>query len=166
MERMLFLFQRTATKFFYRHPLRKVLKMGGYLLRGGKVSKKWLKKKLIGKAGEVIARYWLTWRGYSIITVNWRCQRGEIDIIAVKGRILHIIEVKTRTSNAEKLWPAKDAITPSKYKTLMALTHLYAESNYAFLRRFYLKGAQIDLVTVVITFKVPNFLEVKMYEKV
>lgn len=52
-----------------------------------------------GKEGEELAAEWLAGNGYSLLHRNWRHGNWEIDIIAVKEKRLHIIEVKTRTGN-------------------------------------------------------------------
>jgi putative endonuclease len=36
-------------------------------------------------------------RGWRIVGRGWRCPAGEIDIIARRGRVLAVIEVKSRT---------------------------------------------------------------------
>jgi putative endonuclease len=53
-----------------------------------------------GKKGEDLAIAWLTAKGFSILSRNWRHSRYEVDIIAGQAAILHIIEVKTRRSTA------------------------------------------------------------------
>lgn len=53
---------------------------------------------LLGSCGEDIAENFLRKRGYRIISRGYRAGRGEIDIIAMDGRILVFIEVKTRKS--------------------------------------------------------------------
>jgi putative endonuclease len=57
-------------------------------------------KNVLGRYGEAIAARYLTDSGHRLIETNWRCGRGEIDIIAAEGRTLVICEVKTRTSLA------------------------------------------------------------------
>lgn len=52
-----------------------------------------------GKQGETIAVEFLKKNGYRIIQNNFRTRYGEIDIIAVEGKILAFIEVKTRTNS-------------------------------------------------------------------
>ena len=52
----------------------------------------------LGKKGEDLAADWLTAKGYSILERNWRYGRYEVDIIASRKDILHIIEVKFRRS--------------------------------------------------------------------
>ena len=50
----------------------------------------------LGALGEDTAARLLTASGYRIITRNFRCRFGEIDIIALRNNCLHFIEVKTR----------------------------------------------------------------------
>lgn len=52
---------------------------------------------LLGKRGEEDAVAFLKQKGYSVIARNYRFQRAEIDLIARKGDILVIVEVKTRS---------------------------------------------------------------------
>ena len=51
-----------------------------------------------GIIGEKIAQGYLCKKGYEIIETNFYTKRGEIDIIAKKGKSIVFIEVKTRTS--------------------------------------------------------------------
>ncbi len=50
----------------------------------------------LGDRGENIAARFLRNLGYKIIVRNFRCQVGEIDIIARDGKTLVFVEVKTR----------------------------------------------------------------------
>ena len=52
----------------------------------------------LGNKGEALATDFLIKNGYEIIAKNYIYQKAEVDIIAKKGDILAIIEVKTRTS--------------------------------------------------------------------
>jgi putative endonuclease len=54
----------------------------------------------LGKKGEELAAGWLTSNGYTILHRNWRHGRYEVDIIASKQDVIHIIEVKCRQSTA------------------------------------------------------------------
>ena len=49
-----------------------------------------------GKDGEQLALGWLRKNGFEILHCNWRYSHLEIDIIAKKNELLHIIEVKSR----------------------------------------------------------------------
>ena len=57
-------------------------------------------KKEIGAAGESLACEMLERRGYRILTRNYRCTFGEIDIIAIQGDKIAFVEVKTRLSDS------------------------------------------------------------------
>ena len=57
-------------------------------------------KDALGRYGEAIAARCLIDTGHRLIETNWRCARGEIDIIAADGSTLVICEVKTRSSLA------------------------------------------------------------------
>jgi putative endonuclease len=54
----------------------------------------------VGKEGEKLARHFLERQGYEIIITNWRHHHLEIDIVAQKNNILHIVEVKTLQGTA------------------------------------------------------------------
>lgn len=49
-----------------------------------------------GHGAEGLAAWWLRLKGYRILARNWRSAAGEIDLIARRGRILVVIEVKQR----------------------------------------------------------------------
>jgi putative endonuclease len=42
-------------------------------------------------------------RGWRIVARDWRCPAGEIDIIARRGNVLAIIEVKARATAADAI---------------------------------------------------------------
>ena len=48
-----------------------------------------------GQLGEFLCRWHLRLRGWRIVAADWRCPSGEIDILARRGRVLAIIEVKS-----------------------------------------------------------------------
>ena len=54
----------------------------------------------IGAYGERLASRYLVESGMQILDRNWRCDQGEIDIVAMDGTCLVIVEVKTRRSLA------------------------------------------------------------------
>ena len=56
------------------------------------------KHNKIGIKGEQIAADFLLNKGYIIVHKNWRSGKKEIDIIASKGDMLVIVEIKTRSS--------------------------------------------------------------------
>ncbi|WP_308991599.1 YraN family protein [Mariniflexile litorale] len=52
----------------------------------------------LGKKGEELAVDFLLKNAYDIVERNYRFDKAEVDIIAKKGNILAIIEVKTRST--------------------------------------------------------------------
>lgn len=57
-----------------------------------------MSNKDTGFFGENRAAEFLISNGYSILYRNWRYKHLELDIIAAKNGLLHIVEVKTRSS--------------------------------------------------------------------
>ena len=51
-----------------------------------------------GRISELMCRWHLRLRGWRIVARDWRCPVGEIDIIARRGGVLALIEVKARES--------------------------------------------------------------------
>lgn len=49
-----------------------------------------------GQMGEMLCRWHLRLRGWRIVARGWRCPSGEIDIVARRGAVLAIVEVKSR----------------------------------------------------------------------
>lgn len=69
-----------------------------------------------GRLGEEAAAAWLRKAGYTIVARNWRQGRCEIDIVALRGRELHIVEVKTRRTGS--LTTPAEGLTPQKRRAL------------------------------------------------
>ena len=57
-------------------------------------------KQLVGERGEQEACNFLLAEGHRILKRNWRSGHLELDIISVCGKVLHIVEVKTRSAGA------------------------------------------------------------------
>lgn len=56
-------------------------------------------KRAIGNSYEQMAGAYLEKQGYQIITYNYYCRQGEIDIIAKDGEYIVFCEVKYRRTN-------------------------------------------------------------------
>lgn len=54
----------------------------------------------LGRYGEDLATRCLSDLGLAVLDRNWRCARGEIDLVARDGDVLVFCEVKTRRSTA------------------------------------------------------------------
>lgn len=77
------------------------------------------KNQSIGKYGEDRASEFLERLGYEIIERNWRCNSGEIDIVARDNRCLVFAEVKTRSRVG--FGHPFEAITSAKMKKMRQL---------------------------------------------
>lgn len=52
--------------------------------------------RLSGRRAEVLAAVWLMLKGYRILGFRLRTQAGEIDLAALRGKTLAVVEVKRR----------------------------------------------------------------------
>jgi putative endonuclease len=98
-------------------------------------SERGLRARLAGRRGEVVSALWLMAKGYRILGFRLKTRGGEIDLLARKGEVLAVVEVKLRTS----LEAALDAVTFQQRERLRRA----AESLAA--RRPGLAGAAIRL---------------------
>jgi putative endonuclease len=81
----------------------------------------------LGKLGEELAVDFLQQNGYEILETNWVFQKAEIDIIAQKGNILAVVEVKTRSSIEFGL--PQDFVKPKKIQLLVKAINEYVIAN-------------------------------------
>ena len=77
--------------------------------------------------GEDLATKYLKDKGYKIIERNFRKGYGEIDIIAIQGRTLVFIEVKTRTGSL--YGSPLEQISYFKLKSLVKTAQFYKLLN-------------------------------------
>lgn len=54
--------------------------------------------RLAGRRAEVLAAVWLMAKGYRILGFRLKTRQAEIDLLALRGKTLAIVEVKRRTS--------------------------------------------------------------------
>jgi len=95
-----------------------------------------------GKYGEDVAARHLQTQGFVVLERNWRCDVGEIDIIARDGDTLVVCEVKTRTSSA--FGAPLEAVTMQKAARLRRLAAGWMRSH-----QVRPKDVRIDLVGVI-----------------
>ncbi len=83
----------------------------------------WLRRRFprqpLGRRGERAAARYLRRRGYKIIARGDRSKCGELDLIAVDGKTIVFVEVKTRDCR-ESVHPA-DAVDAAKQRRLTRL---------------------------------------------
>lgn len=80
-----------------------------------------------GLEGEKLAADFLIKKGYAIRHTNYHYLKSEIDIIAQKGNLLAIVEVRARSN--DKIISIADTITPKKIKLLVMGADHYVTSN-------------------------------------
>jgi putative endonuclease len=85
-----------------------------------------LAKDQLGINGEDLAARHLVGAGFTLVTRNWRCSAGEIDIVALDGPDLVIVEVKTRTSTT--YGDPVEAVTFRKQRKLRELAVLWLQA--------------------------------------
>ena len=59
--------------------------------------------RLSGRRGEVWAALWLMAKGYRILGFRLKTPQAEIDLLALRGRVLAVVEVKSRATLATAL---------------------------------------------------------------
>jgi len=79
----------------------------------------------IGALGEQLAVDYLGQLGLRVLTRNWRCRYGELDVIVVDdaARAVVFVEVKTRTG--DQFGGVEQAVTPAKVRRLRRLAGLW-----------------------------------------
>lgn len=69
-----------------------------------------------GRWAEVVAAAWLMLKGWRILGFRLKTPQGEIDLLARKGGILAVVEVKTRPTLELSL----DAVSPQQRARMLA----------------------------------------------
>jgi putative endonuclease len=67
-----------------------------------------------GHLAETMCRWHLRLRGWRIVATDWRCPSGEIDIVARRGGVLAVVEVKSRGD----IGSAADAVLPRQRRRI------------------------------------------------
>ena len=84
-------------------------------------------RQTLGQMGEQLAREHLERLGYQIIAANARTRTGEIDLVALEGGALVIVEVRTRRGRA--LGTPEESVTLVKAARLAALAEEYGQAH-------------------------------------
>jgi len=80
-------------------------------------------KSLLGQTAESRAAAFLQTHGLKLLTRNWRCRFGEIDLVMQDGATLVFIEVRLRSHS--DFGGAAASVTPAKQKKLLAAARQY-----------------------------------------
>jgi len=80
-----------------------------------------------GRKGEELAVRYLTEIGYTIVARNYRFRKAEIDILAQKGAVLAVVEVKARSSSF--ITHIEQTVSKKKIALLVEATNAYIAKN-------------------------------------
>jgi putative endonuclease len=84
-------------------------------------------RRALGEYGERLAERYLTDRGLAVVDRNWRCARGELDLVVRDGSCLVFCEVKTRRT--ERFGSPVEAVHPRKAARLRRLASAWLQEH-------------------------------------
>ncbi|HTF48269.1 MAG TPA: YraN family protein [Pseudonocardia sp.] len=84
-------------------------------------------KDALGRRGEDLAVEYLQRRGFVVLSRNWRCRDGELDVVAVDQTRLVVCEVKTRSGTA--FGEPAEAVTRSKAARIRRVTQAWLSEH-------------------------------------
>ena len=94
-----------------------------------------------GKKGEELAREYLEQEGFTILHTHWQYGHKELDIVAERDQMLHIVEVRSRTE-PYLIEPAQ-TVQYEKQRNVIAAARAYIYKNNIKME------VQFDIVSVV-----------------
>lgn len=80
-------------------------------------------RRKLGQWGEDQAGRYLEAHGCQVVTTNWRCTAGEVDLVVRDGDWLAFVEVRTRRGRA--FGTAAESITATKLARMAAVAESY-----------------------------------------
>ncbi|WP_207433412.1 YraN family protein [Sabulibacter ruber] len=81
----------------------------------------------LGQLGEQAAEAYLAQNGYLVLEKNYRYKRAEVDLIVTKDKVLVLVEVKTRSTNAFGF--PEEAVSTRKEAMLQLAADYYIEQR-------------------------------------
>jgi putative endonuclease len=99
------------------------------------------RRKRLGAEGERAAEGLLRREGYRVLARNYRCPLGEIDLVALDGRTVVFVEVKTRTD--ESFGDPLEAVGARKQRQIARVAEYYLSAH-----RLAEREARFDVVGV------------------
>lgn len=103
-------------------------------------------KRKLGDIGENISCDYLKRHGFEILDRNYLRKWGEIDIIAIKSKVIHFVEVKSaNVTYVTSSYRSEENVHPQKLKRLARAIQTYILEKRLDDREF-----QLDIITVKI----------------
>ncbi|WP_267524745.1 YraN family protein [Campylobacter sp. MG1] len=100
---------------------------------------KGLKSYIFGYENEQKAKKYLEKNNFKIIKTNYKTKFGEIDIIALKDKTLHFIEVKS-----SKNYESEYYLTPKKLERIIKSIYIFNEN----FKEYDIYNYCIDLISI------------------
>jgi len=105
----------------------------------------------LGRKGEYLAEVFLKTKGFEILHRNWRHGHYEIDIVALREKLLHFVEVKARKFSPNG--HPEDSVSKKKFRFLLAAADEYLHRYPGH------KHIQFDILAITLfSGKEPDFL--------
>ena len=111
-----------------------------------------------GKFGEDYTADYLLNKGMKIISRNFRRKGGELDIVALDGKMLVVVEVKSRKFGS--LTDGLDAMTVTKRRNIIRTAQRFIDETDVDFDEMRFDVAELTLTTE----KIPRVLEFSYYE--
>ena len=111
-----------------------------------------------GKFGEDYTADYLLNKGMKIISRNFRRKGGELDIVALDGKMLVVVEVKARRFGS--LTDGLDAMTVTKRHNIIRTAQRFIDETDVDFDEMRFDVAELTLTTE----KIPRVLEFSYYE--
>lgn len=102
-------------------------------------------RKQIGQLGELIARKFLSHKGYKIIDHNWGNKYGELDVICENFNSLIFVEVKTKKGIS--FGTPEEMISSNKLNKIHKMAKLFINQNNNYIKYPF----SIDAVCIVLS---------------
>ncbi|MBP1991356.1 YraN family protein [Paenibacillus eucommiae] len=100
-------------------------------------------RREVGASGEEYAEAYLHNLGYTIRDRNWRCRRGEIDIIAEMEGILVFVEVRSRSTEG-RYGTAQESVNRRKQQKVRGIAEYYVHQY-----RKYEETIRFDVISIL-----------------
>lgn len=97
--------------------------------------------KSIGDYGENIAKLFLEEKGHTILEVNYRFKKGEVDIITSFENTLIFVEVKFRSSSAFGF--PEEVVNETKINLIQKVAEYYIE------KKNWNKNIRFDIISII-----------------
>lgn len=101
-----------------------------------------IQRRILGRKGEEAAACYLEKHGYRVLSRNYTCRLGEIDLVALDRDILVFVEVRSRSGGGFGL--AQESVTERKKIKLRRLAWHYLKAE-----RKTGSGCRFDVIAVL-----------------